>query len=84
MVVVMKFKETLFQKQYWGYKYGFYIQPINFPTVPKGTERLRITPGPLHSDKMIDDLVIALSQTFKEVKPPSLVSTNADNQALTA
>jgi len=65
-------------------KYGFYIQPINFPTVPKGTERLRITPGPLHSDKMIDDLVIALSQTFKEVKPPSLVSTNSDNQALTA
>ena len=65
-------------------KYGFYIQPINFPTVPKGTERLRITPGPLHSDKMIDDLVIALSQTFKEIKPPSLVSANVDNQALSA
>ena len=65
-------------------KYGFYIQPINFPTVPKGTERLRITPGPLHNDKMIDDLVIALSQTFKEIKPPSLVSANVDNQALSA
>ena len=65
-------------------KYGFYIQPIDFPTVPKGTERLRITPGPLHTEEMINDLVLALSKTFKEISPPSVVASNANNQAISA
>jgi 5-aminolevulinate synthase len=45
-------------------KYSLYIQPINYPTVDVGTERLRITPTPLHDDGMMHDLVTAMRKVF--------------------
>ena len=46
--------------------YGIYVQPINYPTVPKGTERLRITPSPVHSFSDIDFLVNAMNELWSQ------------------
>ncbi len=61
-VICKKITDTLLDD------YAIYAQPINYPTVPKGTERIRLTPGPVHSDDAMRALVDALDEIWLGMK----------------
>ena len=52
------------------HEHGIYIQPINYPTVPRGQERLRITPTPLHDERLINELAVALVSVWTKLNLP--------------
>ena len=62
--------------------HDIYIQPINYPTVRKGEERLRITPTPCHSEEMIDELVGGLCETWEELQIPRMESATSSNSSI--
>lgn len=49
-------------------EYKIYAQPINYPTVPRGTERIRLTPGPMHTDKHLSNIVLALDECWQKLE----------------
>jgi 5-aminolevulinate synthase len=59
-------------------RHGIYIQPINYPTVPRGLERLRITPSPYHDDALIDALAVAMAEVWDALDLPQHYAVAAE------
>lgn len=73
-VKCMQASQLLFER------FGMYVQPINYPTVPMGTERLRCTPGPMHTPQMLVDMVCSLREVYNTLGIP--LATAASEQTV--
>jgi 5-aminolevulinate synthase len=59
--------------------HSIYVQPINYPTIPRGTERLRITLTPYHDDNLVDELAAALVDVWNRLALPLKDKTQAED-----
>jgi hypothetical protein len=61
--------------------YKFYLQPINFPTVPVGAERIRVTPGPFHTEEQLQRLTNAIDELWSKLDLPRVVASSLQSEA---
>ena len=65
--------------EYLQMRYGIYIQAMNYPTVPHGREKLRLVPTPFHTEEMIDELIKALDEAWRDANLSFLEPVHSEN-----
>ena len=65
--------------EYLQVRYGIYIQAMNYPTVPRGREKLRLVPTPFHTEEMMDELIKALDEAWRDANLSFLEPVRNEN-----